>query len=66
MCGRFITTGTWAEYRRHLNILPVEVDARNRREPNYNVAPTSELGNIVRDGEEDVIAPAVWSLIPQY
>jgi len=64
MCGRFITTGTWAEYRRYLNILPAEVDARNGPEPNYNVAPTSELEIIVRDGDENVIAPVVWGLIP--
>ena len=40
MCGRFITTGTWEEYRRYMNILPAEVTGRNGPEPNYNVAPT--------------------------
>ena len=38
MCGRFVTTGTWAEYRKYMNILPAEVDQVNGPQPNYNTA----------------------------
>ncbi|WP_136661819.1 SOS response-associated peptidase [Nitratireductor sp. XY-223] len=64
MCGRFITTGTWAEYRKYLTILPAEVDRRNGPEPNYNTAPTTTLEIITnRDGEIG-IEPVVWGFVP--
>lgn len=66
MCGRFITTGTWAEYRKYMNILPPEVDARNGPEPNYNTAPTSTLEIVTsHDGEID-IEPVIWGLMPHW
>ncbi len=66
MCGRFITTGTWAQYRRYLNILPPEVDKRNGPQPNYNVAPTSELEIITNREGERIIRPVRWGLIPHW
>ncbi|WP_136660929.1 SOS response-associated peptidase [Nitratireductor sp. XY-223] len=66
MCGRFITTGTWEEYRKYLSILPPEVDGRNGPQPNYNVAPTSELDIVVRREDEIAIEPFTWGLIPHW
>ncbi len=66
MCGRFITTGTWAEYRQYMNILPPEVDTRNGPQPNYNTAPTSELEIVTsHDGEIDIEAVR-WGLMPHW
>lgn len=66
MCGRFITTGTWAEYRKYLSILPPDVEQRNGPEPNYNTAPTSELEIVVQREGENVVAPVRWGLIPHW
>jgi len=64
MCGRFIVTGTWAEYRNSLNILPPEVDGRNGPEPNYNTAPATTLDIITRTEEGIGIEPVTWGFIP--
>ncbi len=66
MCGRFITTGTWAQYRRYLSILPPEVDGRNGPQPNYNTAPTSELEIITSHEGEIIVEPVRWGLIPHW
>ena len=66
MCGRFITTGTWEEYRRYMNILPAEVSERNGPEPNYNVAPTSVLDIVVHTRDGIAIEPVSWGLIPHW
>jgi putative SOS response-associated peptidase YedK len=66
MCGRFITTGTWAEYRRYMSILPTGVDARNGPQPNYNVAPTSELEIVTWKDDDVAIEPVVWGLVPHW
>jgi putative SOS response-associated peptidase YedK len=60
MCRRFITTGTWAEYRRYMNILPPEVEKRNGPVPNYNVAPTSELEIVTRNDDANIVQPVHW------
>ncbi|MEX3010408.1 SOS response-associated peptidase [Hoeflea sp. TYP-13] len=66
MCGRFITTGTWEEYRRYMNILPPEVEKRNGPQPNYNVAPTSDL-EIVTAGDNGItIERVTWGLVPRW
>ncbi|WP_419908815.1 SOS response-associated peptidase [Hoeflea sp.] len=66
MCGRFITTGTWEEYRKYLSILPPEVERLNGPQPNYNIAPTSELDIIVRQEDAVAIQPVTWGLIPHW
>lgn len=66
MCGRFITTGTWAEYRRYMDILPPEVENLNGPIPNYNVAPTSELEVITRIDGAISIQPVRWGLVPHW
>lgn len=66
MCGRFITTGTWAEYRKYMNILPPEVDGRNGPEPNYNTAPTSTLEIVTSHEGEIGIESVKWGLVPHW
>ena len=66
MCGRFITTGTWEEYRRYMNILPPEVSSRNGPEPNYNVAPTSLLDIVVNGKDGIAIETVTWGLVPHW
>ncbi len=66
MCGRFISTGTWAEYRKYMNILPPEVDARNGPEPNYNTAPTSTLEIVTSHDGEIGIESVKWGLMPHW
>ncbi|MEM6460641.1 MAG: SOS response-associated peptidase [Pseudomonadota bacterium] len=66
MCGRFIITGTWEEFRRYMNILPPEVAGRNGPEPNYNVAPTSELEIVVREDKSIGIETVPWGLVPHW
>ncbi len=66
MCGRFITTGTWAEYRKYLSILPPEVEQRNGPEPNYNVAPTSDLDIVMSCDGESNVEPVQWGLLPHW
>lgn len=66
MCGRFIVTGTWAEYRRYLDILPPEVDGRNGPEPNYNVAITSEQEIVTSKDGHIAIERAAWDLTPHW
>lgn len=66
MCGRFITTGTWAEYHKYMNILPPEVDQLNGPQPNYNTAPSTEMEIITgRDGVIG-IEPVVWGFVPHW
>lgn len=48
MSGRFITTGTWTEYRKYLSILPPEVEARNGPQLNYDTAPTKDAEMVTR------------------
>lgn len=65
MCGRFITTGTWAEYRKYLSILPPEVEARNGPQPNYNTAPTDDVEIVARNKENEIgVRSARWGLVP--
>ncbi len=66
MCGRFITTGTWAQYRKYLSILPPEVEDRNGPPPNYNVAPTDELEILARRKEGFGIRTVKWGLVPHW
>ncbi|MEX3009021.1 SOS response-associated peptidase [Hoeflea sp. TYP-13] len=66
MCGRFITTGTWAEYRKYMSILPPEVDGRNGPEPNYNTAPTSTLEIVTSHDGGIGIEPVKWGLVPHW
>ena len=66
MCGRFITTGTWEEYRRYMNILPAEVTGRNGPEPNYNVAPTTVMDIVVQRKDGIGIEPVSWGLVPHW
>ena len=64
MCGRVITTGTWAEYRKYMNILPPEVDQLNDPQPNYNTAPSSTLDIITNRDDQIGIDPVVWGFVP--
>ncbi len=66
MCGRFITTGTWAEYRKYLSILPPEVEKQNGPIPNYNVAPTDELEILTRTRDGLAVRPVKWGLVPHW
>ena len=66
MCGRFITTGTWAQYRKYLDILPPEVENRNGPAPNYNVAPTEELEILTRGRDGLAVRSVKWGLVPHW
>ena len=66
MCGRFITTGTWAEYRRYMDILPPEVEELNGPIPNYNVAPTTELDILTHHDGQLSVRSVKWGLVPHW
>lgn len=66
MCGRFITTGTWAEYRKYLSILPPEIEQQNGPIPNYNVAPTDDQDILTNSRDGLVVRSVRWGLVPHW
>lgn len=66
MCGRFITTGTWAQYRKYLDVLPPEIEKRNGPTPNYNVAPTEELEIVTHGRDGPAVRSVKWGLVPHW
>lgn len=49
-----------------MNILPPDVSARNGPQPNYNVAPTSDLEIVVRKDDGIAVDQVTWGLMPHW
>ena len=62
MCGRFITKGTWAEYRA---LLDLTNKAAGINDPaRYNVAPTQDVRFVALQDDEREVLEGRWWLVP--
>ena len=61
MCGRFVSSSPPDEIARYFDAEP---PAEAALEPNYNVAPTSDIYVVLVDGGTRKVAPHHWGLVP--
>lgn len=60
MCGRFVSTSTPDEIAQYFGVQAVE----EKLEPNYNVAPTTDVYTILEDGGVRHLDAFHWGLVP--
>lgn len=63
MCGRFVSTSPPEELADYFG---VDVVADAVLEPNYNVAPTTDVYAVVEDGGERHLDAFFWGLVPSW
>lgn len=61
MCGRFVSTSPPDEIATYFD---AQAPTEAAQEPNYNVAPTSDIYVVLEDGDVRVVAPHHWGLVP--
>ena len=61
MCGRFVSSSPPDEIARYFDADP---PAEAAMEPNYNVAPTSDIYVVLADGGVRRVTPMHWGLVP--
>lgn len=60
MCGRFVGYRPIETLQDHFPIDRVEATIT----PNFNIAPTQRIAAIVQEGDENVLKPCQWGLVP--
>src|SRR5215213_26609 len=63
MCGRFVAASPPADIAAYFDVQQVSDAAP---EPNYNVAPTSDVFVVYTDGDTRRLDPLHWGLIPSF
>lgn len=61
MCGRFVSTTPPEELAQYFDAQPTTEAAL---EPEYNVAPTTDVYVVLEDGEARRVTPLHWGLVP--
>lgn len=65
MCGRLVTTSSPSDIANYFGALTVAERLLNR-EPNFNVAPTTELAVVMGGGTDRRLEPTRWGLVPSW
>jgi putative SOS response-associated peptidase YedK len=60
MCGRFPRNYTWAQIYAMYHLTSPSANIQ----PNFNVCPTDTVDVVVRGGDERILHPMRWGLIP--
>ena len=67
MCGRFVSASTPGDVAAYFGVDAVaEAYADGEREPNYNVAPTTDIYVVYTDGGLRRLDPLRWGLVPRW
>lgn len=65
MCGRFTNKAKPEEIKKEFNV--ARIDDSVEFEPRYNIAPSQMISAVVeREGEERIVAPFKWGLVPSW
>ena len=63
MCGRFTQQFTWEEIYEAYNLV---VPGIPNLRPNWNVAPTQDVGVVLPEGDQLTYRPMRWGLVPAW
>jgi putative SOS response-associated peptidase YedK len=66
MCGRFTLHARPEEVARAFDVQTPLLDLFDLLEPRYNIAPSAVVGVVKGAGQDRVLAPARWGLIPHW